>query len=143
MYNTSSCFSSAELQPCSRQKRRPFLTAVLGHQLHSLFMPAVNRRVRSDASSKQPVQNCATLLSIDSHKLVKVRSIGAADETGDSQAQVRSCRGTVGQSLRHNLGREVSPHCAFRPSWQQAIAFAASCPGTYKLSCFSKVAASL
>lgn len=87
-YNNGKC-SSADLQACSRLKASPFRTKQLRHRSQSLYMPAVNRKLRSEASSKPGLADCTTLLSTDSHKLVKVRSIRAADAVGASEVQVR------------------------------------------------------
>ena len=91
MYNSSTLMlCRAAAQPCSQSKGCSCPTPVLGRQLRSLFMPAVNRRVRSEATRRQAVQNCAALLAIQSHNLVKVRSIGNSDAAGDSEVQVRA-----------------------------------------------------
>lgn len=87
VYQCSEKWSCAELQSCIRLKASPSRTKVLRYRCQSLYMPAVNRKLRSDASSKPGIADCTTLLSIDSHKLVKVRSIRPADAVGASEVQ--------------------------------------------------------
>lgn len=89
MYNASNV---SRLQSCSHgpAQHRSTRSAQLSlSQKQASFMPAVNRRTRPEATAKQAAQNCARLLSVSSHQLVKVRSIGAADAVGDSEVQVR------------------------------------------------------
>lgn len=108
-------------------------------------MPAVNRRVRSEATRRQAVQNCAALLAIESHKLVKVRSIGGSDAAGDSEVKVRS------NLLPCPLLSKIIPQqdlrgptsCASRLSWQLGKALAAPYQRICTVNYYSEVVASL
>lgn len=64
-------------------------------------MPAVNRRSRASPAKQEAVQQCIALLSTGDNKLVKVRSIGSARPSGDSEVQV--CEMMVPGSPWHQL----------------------------------------
>lgn len=76
-------------------------------------MPAINRRPRASPTNQQAVQQCVSLLSIDTHKLAKVRSIGLPSSAGDSQVQVVLASG---DSLQCIVPQNLQGQLLFRGS---------------------------